>query len=219
MGIRSFLKRNAVFIASAACILIVRGTFADQNYVPTGSMEPTIQVGDHILVNKTAYDLKLPYSKIALARLNEPQRGDIIVFLHPRTGMRMVKRLIALPGDRVHIENGFVSINGQLLPGSIDGMRDFRESEKEEIVYSEKVGPHLAQVRRVHAWAHPENFEFEVPAEQYFAMGDNRDNSSDSRVWGFVPRANVEGRAVGVIYNMAWSPLHVAPERTANKFD
>ena len=136
-------------------LFVVRGTFADQYRVPSGSMEPTIQIGDHIFVDKLAYDLRLPFSDTIIAKLGDPQRGDIVVLFHPVTGLRLVKRVVGLPGDLIETAQG----------------------------------PQI------------------IPPESYFVMGDNRDNSSDSRAWGYVPRDNIRARAHGVLFNaQIWPP-------------
>src|ERR1700679_3187629 len=111
-AMRKFIQSNISFFGCVLILFTVRGTFADQNYVPSGSMEPTIHVGDHIFVNKLAYDVHLPYMKTRVVEMADPQRGDIIVFHNPQSDIRMVKRLIGLPGDRIHIEDGFVTVNG-----------------------------------------------------------------------------------------------------------
>src|SRR5262245_17244849 len=133
------MKKHMRFLFYIFLIVVVRGSFADQNVVPSGSMEPTIHIGDHIYVNKLAYDLHLPYMKTILYRVGEPKRGDIIVFHNPETDMRMVKRLIALPGDHVRIKNGFVWINGQPETGLNLGQNELAEGSSDEILYSDKI--------------------------------------------------------------------------------
>ena len=199
--------RNAGFVFCVMLLLIVRGTFADQNYVPSGSMEPTIHVGDTIFVNKMAYDIKIPWVGTVVKSVAEPQRGDIIVFFNPTNQMRLVKRLIGVPGDKIHIENGFVTINGERLAGDKNGEAVFAEAATDEVVYHEGVGHHFAMIKRTRSMFRPESMDIVVPEGQYFAMGDNRDNSYDSRGWGFFPRENIQGQALGVIYNLSWNPL------------
>jgi signal peptidase I len=216
----TLIKRNAGFFFCLMLIFIVRGTFADQNYVPSGSMEPTIHVGDAILVNKMAYDLKIPLTGTVIKPLGEPQRGDIIVFFNPQNQMRMVKRLIGLPGDHLKIEDGFVWINGQPLAGDAAGQVAYNEAPTDEMVYLETVGHHRATIKRTHTLFRPGATELDIPQGQYFAMGDNRDNSFDSRGWGLIPRANIQGKAVGVIYNVSWNPLpNIELERFATRLN
>lgn len=216
---KSFFMRNKSFLAGLAVLFVVRGTFADHNVVPSGSMEPTIEVGDHLFVNRVAYDLKLPFSDFRLMSLWEPNRGDIIVFHNPQSDLRMVKRLIGLPGDHIRVRDGFVWINGTAIPGSQDGQRAIARSSEAGFIYQEQIDAHLASIKRIPLMSRPDEIEVVVPAGMYFAMGDNRDNSYDSRGWGFIPRTKIIGRAEGVIYNMRWDPNpRVYLKRTLLKF-
>jgi len=204
-SLSSFLKKQTSFILFLVAIFAVRWTFADQYYIPSGSMEPTLQIGDRILVNKMAYDLKIPYTSFVLSRKGEPQRGDIIVFENPRDGVTMVKRIIAIPNDKVEIDDGFVKINGQPIEGTTEGQALFNksaESTEGVVTYHEHFGDKNVMIQRLPFMSRPHHFSFEVPADQYFAMGDNRDNSADSRVWGFVPRDRLKGRAFAVFWNL-----------------
>jgi len=182
-------------------------------------MEPTIEIGDHLFVNLVAYDLKLPFSELRLMSLSEPERGDIIVFHNPRSDMRMVKRLIGLPGDHIRVHNGFVWINGTAVVGSQDGQRSFAHFPEAGFVYYEQIDTHMASIKRIPLMSRPDEIEVVVPEGMYFAMGDNRDNSYDSRGWGFIPRTKILGRAEGVIYNIRWTPRpSVRLKRTLLKF-
>lgn len=218
--IQQFINRHRNFLACLGVMFVVRGTFADQNYVPTGSMEPTIQVGDHILVNKVAYDLRLPYSEVTLASFASPQRGDVVVFINPKNKMRMVKRVVGLPGDHLRVHDGFITVNGQPVSGSASGEHVVADWSQDEVFYPEQLGSHHAEIKRTHSLLRHEDGEYQVPADHFFAMGDNRDNSLDSRGWGFIPRQKIEGQAVGVIYNLSWNPLpQLEMSRTGLKFN
>ena len=188
-----------------ALMFVVRTTFANQYLVPTGSMEPTIAVGDRIFTNRVAYDLKLPFSHLALARLGEPARGDVVVFESPREpGLVLVKRLIALPGDHLVIENGFVSLNGRRLDG-FDG--------------KETLGEHSYLPRHLPERTNRGFYDFTVPPDHYFFMGDNRDNSADGRYFGFVPRSLLIGRASRVLFSLDLSQPVVRLERVGKRLD
>jgi signal peptidase I len=164
-------------------IFVFRSVLADQYVIPSGSMEPTIQIGDHVLVSKAAYDLRVPFTRVALLPLEEPRRGDVVVFHDPREpGRHLIKRLMGLPGDRLRVVDGRVAVNGKWLDESSGAYR----------------------VQRLPERFRPENREYRVPEGHYFFMGDNRDNSSDSREWGFVARDALEGRAQRVLYSVRW---------------
>ncbi|MBI3542866.1 MAG: signal peptidase I [Deltaproteobacteria bacterium] len=180
-------------------VFAFRSSFADQYIVPSGSMEPTIQIGDHVLVNKMAYDLRLPFTTISLARTGEPRRGEVIVFRDPRDpSIRLIKRLIGLPGDRVRVVNGIVEVNGAPLETSLagsTGIEPVLAAARGRFAYDEKAGGRLHRIQRLPERAARDATELVVPAGRYFFLGDNRDNSADSRVWGFASRDALEGRA------------------------
>jgi signal peptidase I len=193
-----------------------RSSIADWNDVPTQSMEPTILVGDRIAVNKLAYGLKVPFTTWHLARWDEPATGEVIVFFAPLNGQRMVKRVIGVPGDRISMRNNQLHVNG--VPVGIDPLDSGRRS-----VYPLTDPPPYAFARETIAGVEHDVMALParrgarrdfppltVPAGHYFVMGDNRDNSGDSRWFGFVPRDRVVGRAFGVAIsldqNRGWRP-------------
>lgn len=173
-----------------------RSTVADWNDVPTGSMEPTILPGDRIAVNKLSYDLKIPFTDIPMLKWGNPERGDIVVFIEPESGMRMVKRVIGVPGDTIELRNRQLIINDSPVRYKMDG--DTPEFAQVDQVVEDLPGKkHMIQVRPYK----PNLPSFDpkiVPEDMFFVMGDNRDNSRDSRVFGFVPRNAVVGRSFGV---------------------
>lgn len=202
MKILDFIKKNKSFLLGVFVLMAFRWSFADQYRVPSGSMEPNIHVGDHIGVNKMAYDLKIPFTSKVLHRMSEPQRGDVVVFIWPGDqSSNFVKRLIGVPGDRIHIENGFITINGEEL-AKLD-----LNSEQGRQTYYETLGQHHFTVQRFPEEARPEILDFVVPADSYFFMGDNRDNSLDSRSWGFVKRDAIKGKALGVLWNIHFEEI------------
>jgi signal peptidase I len=178
-------------------LLAFRSSFAEPYTVPTGSMEPTIVPGDRLLVNKAAYDIKLPFSSITLMHLKEPTRGDI-VFLYPKdTSINFVKRLIGLPGDELVIRDGLIEVNGAPLPIT----PSFSASDQREGVrrlLDETLGGRHHLIQRLPHEAEGEALRIHVPEDSYFFMGDNRDNSNDSRFWGFVPKSYLKGKAMFV---------------------
>lgn len=201
---RSFVAEWTVTIL---LMLFASTSLAWSYVIPTGSMEDTLMVGDHIVVDKLAYAPKGPVSKYLLP-YEEPRRGDIVAFRYPVDISQMfVKRLIALPGDRLKIVNQQVYINDKRLnepyvyhkSGYFDPYRDNFPSENgnPEVVPDKNRDVRLTEMLAHHVV----NGEVVVPPNNYFMMGDNRDNSLDSRYWGFVPRENIVGKPV-LIY---WS--------------
>jgi signal peptidase I len=187
---KSVVREYAEAIIIAIVLALFIRTFVIQAFkIPSGSMKPTLLVGDHILVNKFIYGIKLPFTDKILIPLSEPERGDVVVFKFPLdTRKDYIKRVIGLPGDRVQLVNKQLLINGQPTKDphasySMNGnMRMF--------------GP------------------VTVPSGHLFVMGDNRDESSDSRVWGFVPRPYLKGKAFLIYwswdrknYGVRWNRL------------
>ena len=182
---------------SLFCILVIsclRSSFADWNYVPTGSMKPTIEPGDKLFVNKMAYDLRVPFTKTRLFEHSTPERGDVIVFECPYDpATTFVKRLIGLPGDLIEVEHGFIKINGEPLNISVDDQETLIKVLSVGGFYTESLGEKTYTVRRVPTRNEIPPVRVRLPEGQFFAMGDNRDESGDSRSWGFVPKENIWG--------------------------
>jgi signal peptidase I len=178
-------------VVVTAILAPLRSVVADWNDVPSGSMMPTILVGDRIFINKLAYDLKIPFTTWHVAKWADPQRGDIIVFPSPADGIRLVKRVVAVPGDRIELRNDHLLINGD--PASYQ-LTD--NHSKATLLLSETVsGKEHALMIDLQKPAMRSFGPVQVPAGRYFVMGDNRDNSFDSRYFGFVPRDSILGRA------------------------
>jgi signal peptidase I len=174
-----------------------RSTVADWNDVPTGSMEPTILPGDRIAVNKLAYDLKIPFTNRPLfPAWGDPSRGDVVVFFEPESGMRMVKRVVAIPGDRIEVRARRLIINGNPVQYNRDGDPGKFE-QTEQIIENLPGKQHRIQLRPFQP-SYADFGPITLPEDQYFVMGDNRDNSRDSRAFGQIPRHAIVGRAFGV---------------------
>lgn len=194
------------FFPLLLAILVFRSFIAEPFKIPSGSMMPTLLVGDFILVNKFAYGLRLPVLNRKVVDIGEPKRGDVFVFRFPMNPKEdYIKRVIGLPGDEVTYRNRVLYVNGEQVPdvyleawtGPSERGRDFRGAEvrQETLDGVEYRIMEMPQVRVGHegTWT--------VPPGHYFAMGDNRDNSADSRFWGFVPEENLVGRAVVIWMN------------------
>lgn len=199
--LENILVKHKGLLVVALVLISIRWSIADHYRVPTGSMKPTIEVGDHILVDKTAYHVKLPFTDTPLFKTKSPKRGDIAVFIFPKDNKtRMVKRMIGLPGDKIKIdEQGFVHINGQKM-----ALRFKRDFNREALIHFNVLIPErMYTIQREKQNLHYNNpREFTVPKEQFFVLGDNRDNSYDSRYWGFVPERNLLGQAHAVAFNI-----------------
>lgn len=184
-----------------------RSAIADWNDVPTGSMKPTILIGDRIFVNKLAYDFKIPFTSTRLATWGHPERGDIVICWSPADGARLVKRVVGVPGDVLEMKDGRLVINGQAL----------KYENAEGKAFTRALGPEAGEYRfftedltgNRHTVAFTpgkranRNFGPVTIADgQYFMMGDNRDNSADSRYFGFVPRNDVVGRVEGIAFSL-----------------
>ena len=179
-----------------------RSAVADWNDVPTGSMKPTIFEGDRIVVNKLAYDLKIPFTTRRVISWAEPSRGDIVVLYSPVDGKRLVKRVVGVPGDTVSMIDDRLIVNGDVVsyaPPPPDLVSGPTPGSEGKLIASERLGerphavmiPHGAHCRPTFAPVH-------VPEDAFFLMGDNRDESFDSRYFGTVSRSRIVGRATVV---------------------
>lgn len=185
-----------------AIIVPLRSSIADWYDVPSGSMIPTILEGDRVFVNKLAYDLKLPFSYVHIAQWADPQRGDIIVFRSPADGIRLVKRVIGLPGDTLALCGNRLFVNGEAvkyqpiaeqLPGFSETGTTGRNVLQEALP-----GKRHAVMFIPSRPALPNFGPIVVPQGHFFVMGDNRDNSNDSRFIGNIPRENISGKATAI---------------------
>jgi signal peptidase I len=175
--LREYLEAAAIAVLLA---LFIRAFVVQAFKIPSGSMKPTLHVGDHILVNKFIYGIKAPFINKTIMPISQPKRGDIIVFIYPLDRTKdFIKRVIGLPGDKIRIVNNRIYINGESYE---DLYGVYGHDDKE----NQNLGP------------------FIVPDDSLFVMGDNRDESYDSRYWGFVPMESVKGKAM-IIY---WSWPH-----------
>ncbi|MEC9340168.1 MAG: signal peptidase I [Pseudomonadota bacterium] len=183
-------------------VFLLRSFLAEPFRIPSGSMIPTLEVGDFILVNKFAYGIRLPVINHKVIDLGAPRRGDVVVFRYPPDpGVDYIKRVVGLPGDRIGYYDKVLYINGKPVPMERLEERS-PEGEPRQVVFSETLDGNAHRVQWIIGRPSPEG-EIEVPEGQYFVLGDNRDNSRDSRVWGFVPDENLVGKAF--IIWMSWN--------------
>ncbi|HUL40551.1 MAG TPA: signal peptidase I [Burkholderiales bacterium] len=204
-------------------VFLLRSFVVEPFKIPSGSMIPTLLVGDFILVNKYTYGLRLPIINVKIMNINQPQRGEVMVFRYPENpSLDYIKRVVGVPGDKVVYRDKRLWINGTEVKTLPDGEYDYVESglnfvEAERL--TENLGGHmhailiqpgvppiqLGGVRqfpfRQNCVYNEEGFSCTVPSEHYFMLGDNRDSSSDSRYWGFVPQQNIIGKAFMIWWN------------------
>lgn len=180
-----------------AVIFGLRSFVVEPFQIPSGSMLPTLEIGDFILVNKFDYGVRLPVLNTELIPTSAPERGDVVVFKYPlQPNLNYIKRLIGLPGDVVSYHNKRLMVNGKSIDESLlaELSTSLNPSREPVSLHEETIGGVTHEVYKSYR-NNPLEGDWVVPAGHYFVMGDNRDNSSDSRVWGFVPEENLKGRA------------------------
>lgn len=188
------------FILFMLLMVMFRSALADWNVVPSGSMQPTIVEGDRILVNKIAYDIRLPFSKISLKKVADPMRGDIVVFDSMVSDIRLVKRVVGVPGDHVKMLNNSLTINGKEL-SYIAASESEMDSVYQDLTEDLLGAAHMVRVKKRGSRASSFG-PITIPDNYYLALGDNRDNSADSRVIGLVPRSEIIGRTRSVVMSL-----------------
>ena len=185
-------------------VIPVKSSLADWNWVPTGSMNPTILEGDLIYVDKIAYDLRVPLTMHRLAKWSDPERGDIVICFSPEDGVRLVKRVIGLPGDTIRMRNNTLFLNGEPVGYTKIG-GDYKEIQSVKrrvrcVLAIEDLDGVAHSVMSIPSIEAMRDFgPVTVPQGSYFVLGDNRDSSRDSRYFGFVDRESIVGKAKGVI--------------------
>lgn len=182
------------FFPVLAVVLVLRSFVVEPFQIPSASMVPTLQVGDYILVNKFTYGIRLPVIGTKIVEVGEPKRGDVMVFFPPHDSRYFIKRVIGLPGDQIRYHDKQLFINGVPAPQQL--IAEMPPLRPQVRLLEERLGAvnHLIH----HATTEGSDFETTVKPGHYFMVGDNRDNSSDSRFWGQVPEANIVGKAFAI---------------------
>jgi signal peptidase I len=183
---KKLLRDVATLAALVLLILAARSSLADHYYVPSGSMLPTIDLDDRILVDKLAYGLRVPFSNWYLVESEGPRPGDVVICESPEDGEVLIKRVVGIPGDTVAIHDGYATINGTIAPIRTTG-RGLIETLGEK--------PHSVSLS---AGGGPDYGPRRIPEDRYLLVGDNRGNSRDGRMFGLVDRSAILGRAVGI---------------------
>lgn len=213
------LAKNRNIVLITFLLLSVRWSLADHYFVPSGSMQPSIQPGDQVMVNKAAYGMRIPFTQVFLSGPKAPLRGDVVVVLDPNDeGRRLVKRVIGLPGDKIFIKDGYIAVNGaplaKLPSESTSNSRRNQHTSESALFIREILGDRNYLVRRHPYRVKHESYSLEVPQGHLFLLGDNRDNSFDSRYFGPVKISSLLGRAEAVAVNISKKPPFFAVRAT-----
>lgn len=203
--VRKF-REYAPFVTLIAVTFALRSAVADWNDIPSGSMEPTLIIGDRIVVNKLAYNLRIPFTMATVARWDTPKRGEIVVFISPADGRRLVKRVVGVPGDTIEMRNERIVINGETVALSpldagrfekLVGDDSNRRYYRETLAGKEHVMAILPDHPALRTFA-----PVTIPDRQYLVLGDNRDNSADSRYIGFIDEWRIVGKVTGIAFSL-----------------
>jgi len=187
-------------------VLVIRSFLFEPFRIPSGSMMPTLLVGDFIVVNKFSYGLRLPVVDTKVVPIGEPERGDVVVFRYPKQpDVDYIKRIVGLPGDTVRVEGHRIWINGREMPLDPQGRYpgDANLKHAGTTVALEDLDGHRHQVL-LDDGGYLRSGDWRVPEGEYFVMGDNRNHSNDSRFWGTVPESNLVGKAVMIWLHWNW---------------
>ncbi|WOG25564.1 signal peptidase I [Endozoicomonas sp. 8E] len=204
----SIVETSKSIFPVLALVLVVRSFLFEPFQIPSGSMIPTLQVGDFILVNKFEYGLRLPVIGTKIVSINEPQRGDVMVFKEPQNpNINFIKRVIGIPGDEIRYLNKKLTINGKPVPEKY--IAQLRDESRAYQLFEETIGSKSFEIRKdLGVRSLRAEGVWIIPQGQYFMMGDNRDRSNDSRYWGTVPEKNIVGKAVYIwMHWPSWTQL------------
>jgi signal peptidase I len=189
-------------------VFVLRSFLFEPFQIPSASMVPTLKIGDFILVNKFTYGIRLPVIRNKVIDVNDPERGDVMVFFPPHKQVYFIKRVIGLPGDEIRYINNVLYINGEKMPQQL--MAALPPAQPQYLLMKEQLGDKTHDMRKnVVPGRYGVEGRWVVPEGHYFMMGDNRDNSADSRAWGPVPEKNIVGKAFAVW--MHWDSLLSLP--------
>lgn len=227
----TFREYTEALLTAVVIALLIRGFVFEAFKIPSGSMIPTLVIGDHLFVNKLSYGIRIPFTKKWATRFREPERGETIVFVYPKDpSLDFIKRVVGVPGDQLRIVGDELYINDEQVlseavevsnpdlgsgrlqvraPQDFPGASDFSEIPqyprwKDYEVFLERLGEHT-HFKQENPFAAKQTRQIQVPEGMLFVMGDNRDNSRDSREWGFVPIENVKGKAMFIWLSLKYN--------------
>jgi signal peptidase I len=210
---KNWARENKGWLMFLLLFGVFRTAVADWNPIPSASMRPSLLEGDVVFVNRLAFDLKVPLTDVIVTRLGEPKRGDVVTFSSPHDGTRLIKRLIALPGDVVQMRNELLIINGKRADYAVleRAMEPVEGRHFDAFRLNETMGGERHRIQVMPQLNAARNFgPVTIPADHFMMLGDNRDNSADSRYFGLVPRQLLIGRAERVLvsadYQGNWMP-------------
>ena len=209
--VRQWIRSNAKFLAFVLLFGVFRTAVADWNPIPSASMHPNLLEGDVVFVNRLAFDVKLPLTEVVVAHTGDPRRGDIVTFTSPENGMRLIKRVIGLPGDTIEMRGKRLLVNGVAARYDDLGLADEPLVRGVKALHLEEdTADNRHEIQWLVRRAERDDFgPLTVPADHYLMLGDNRDNSEDSRWFGLVPREKLIGRAERILvsadYKDTWA--------------
>ena len=192
-------RENRNFLLLLCAIVFFKSAIADLSSISGASMLPTLVDGDKVWVNKLAYDVKVPFTDVTLAKLSDPTRGDIVIIDSVQARKRLVKRIVGVPGDQVEIQNNALIINGD----SVD--YEVLSRDGGAMIIEEALPGRNHQVRLTQYLMNSSSRSYGpvvVPEDRYFVLGDNRNSSADSRVYSFIPREEIMGRSRSVVFSL-----------------
>ena len=194
-----FWKENKQFFLLLTCIVFFKSAIADLSSISGASMLPALLDGDKVWVNKLAYDIKIPFTEISLSQLSDPSGGDVVIIDSKKADKRLVKRIVGVPGDTIYMQNNALVINGKAAHYEV------LSRDSDSVIIREELPNKTHRARlssRLLSRTARSYGPTVVPAGQYFVLGDNRDNSADSRVYSFVPREEIIGRSNSVVFSL-----------------
>lgn len=201
-SLKNLWRDNKGFVFFIGLMFVFRSAVADWNFVPSSSMNPTLISGNRVVVNKLAYSVRVPFTLHQIAAWGSPARGDVITFDSPKDEVNLIKRVIAVAGDRVEMADNRLTINGKAIERKlVDAARSVPTESGVLLaeVWSEQIGAKCFEVARIAAVNRSTEFEaVQVPAGHVLVLGDSRDNSNDSRFIGFIDEQRITGQAVRV---------------------